>query len=66
MARKHKEAESVAAADHTHDSEHRHGGGWGRRLAMLLAVGGGIFYVVKRNQRRAELDDGVWHEAPSS
>jgi hypothetical protein len=66
MARKHKESEPAAATDHTHDFEHQHGSGWGRRLAMLLAVVGGIFFFVKRNQRRSELDEGVWHEAPSS
>jgi hypothetical protein len=37
-----------------------------RRLAMLLAIAGGAFYVFRRNQRRAKIDEGVWHEAPSA
>jgi hypothetical protein len=37
-----------------------------RRLAVLLAVAGGAFYLVRRNQRRAKIDEGVWHEAPSA
>ena len=37
-----------------------------RRLAMLLAIAGGAVYLVRRNQRRAKIDEGVWHEAPSA
>jgi hypothetical protein len=37
-----------------------------RRLAMLLAIAGGAFYLMRRNQRRAKIDEGVWHEAPSA
>jgi hypothetical protein len=37
-----------------------------RRLAMLLAIAGGGFYLFRRNQRRAKIDEGVWHEAPSA
>ncbi len=37
-----------------------------RKLAMLLAVAGGIFYLMRRSQQRAKIDEGVWHEAPSA
>jgi hypothetical protein len=37
-----------------------------RKLAMLLAIAGGIFYLMRRNQQRAKIDEGVWHEAPSA
>ena len=37
-----------------------------RRLAMLLAITGGAVYLVRRNQRRAKIDEGVWHDAPSA
>lgn len=37
-----------------------------RRLAVLLAVAGGAFYLMRRTQRRAKIDDGVWHEAPGA
>jgi phage shock protein PspC (stress-responsive transcriptional regulator) len=36
------------------------------RLAfVLLALAGGAVYLVRRNQRKAELDEGIWHEAPA-
>jgi hypothetical protein len=53
-------------AEHTHEFEHEHRSRRGRKLALLLAVAGGIAWVMRRNQRRAELDEGVWHEAPSA
>ena len=37
----------------------------GRRLALLVALAGAAAYVVRRNQRKAEIDEGIWHEAPS-
>jgi hypothetical protein len=40
-------------------------GGRGRKLAVLLAVAGAATWLVRRNQRKAELDEGIWHEAPS-
>ena len=40
-------------------------GGRGRKLAVLLALAGAATYLVRRNQRTAELDEGIWHEAPS-
>ncbi len=52
--------------DHTHDFEHNHKPRRVRKLALLLAVAGGALYLVRRNQRRAEIEEGIWHEAPSS
>jgi hypothetical protein len=37
----------------------------GRKLALLLALAGGAAYLLRRNQRKAELDEGIWHEAPT-
>jgi hypothetical protein len=37
----------------------------GRKLTMLVALAGAAAYVVRRNQRKAEIDEGIWHEAPS-
>jgi hypothetical protein len=39
--------------------------GRARRLALLLALAGAATYLVRRNQRKAELDEGIWHEAPA-
>jgi ferric-dicitrate binding protein FerR (iron transport regulator) len=36
----------------------------GRKLALLLALAGAAVYLVRRNQRKAALDEGIWHEAP--
>ncbi len=30
-----------------------------------FALAGGAVYLVRRNQRKAELDEGIWHEAPA-
>ena len=40
-------------------------GGRGRKLAMLVALAGAATWLVRRNQRKAELDEGIWHEAPA-
>ena len=40
-------------------------GGRGRKLAVLLALAGAATWLVRRNQRKAELDEGIWHEAPT-
>ena len=37
----------------------------GRKLALLVALAGASAYLVRRNQRKAEIDEGIWHEAPS-
>jgi hypothetical protein len=52
--------------DHTHDFAHEHRPRRGRRLVVLLALAGGIAFLLRRNQRKAEIDEGVWHEAPAS
>ena len=36
------------------------------KLALLLALIGGAAYLVRRNQRKAQLDEGIWHEAPAT
>ena len=36
----------------------------GRKLALLVALAAAA-YVVRRNQRKAEIDEGIWHEAPA-
>ena len=46
-------------------TENGHRSHRGRRLAVLLALAGGAVYLVRRNQRKAELDEGIWHEAPA-
>jgi hypothetical protein len=37
----------------------------GRKLVLLLALAGAATWLVRRNQRKAELDEGIWHEAPA-
>jgi hypothetical protein len=64
MGRKHSGEEQVPEHSHEFAHEHRQRRR-GRRLAVLLALAGGIAWFVRRNQRRAEIDEGVWHEAPS-
>jgi hypothetical protein len=64
MGRKRRHEDDLP--EHTHDSEHEHRSGRKRKLALLLAIAGGIAWVLRRNQRRAALDEGVWHEAPSA
>ncbi|HEV8372972.1 MAG TPA: hypothetical protein VGR68_07195 [Actinomycetota bacterium] len=65
MGRKH-DGEEGQLPEHSHEFEHEHRSRRGRKLALLLAVAGGIAWVMRRNQRRAELDEGVWHEAPEA
>ena len=40
-------------------------GGRGRKLAVLVALAGAATWLVRRNQRKAEIDEGIWHEAPA-
>jgi ferric-dicitrate binding protein FerR (iron transport regulator) len=37
----------------------------GRKLVLLAALAGAATYLVRRNQRKAEIDEGIWHEAPT-
>jgi hypothetical protein len=64
MGRKHSDEEQVP--EHSHEFAHEHRSRRGRRLAVLLALAGGVAWFVRRNQRKAEIDEGVWHEAPSA
>ncbi len=51
---------------HTHGFEHEHKPRRARKLALLLAITGGALYLLRRSQRHAEIEEGVWHEASSS
>jgi hypothetical protein len=64
MARKTADDADVVAEQR--DIEHERKPRGRRKLAMLLAVAGGIFYLMRRSQQRAKIDEGVWHEAPSA
>ena len=37
----------------------------GRKLFFLVALAGTATYLVRRSRRKAELDEGIWHEAPA-
>ena len=63
MARKTADADVVAKQSDRVGHERKPRGK--RRLALLLAVAGAVLYLVRRNQRRAKIDEGVWHEARS-
>jgi hypothetical protein len=60
MGRKRRDEDQPPA-----ENGHEHRSRRGRKLAVLLALAGGAVYLVRRNQRRAELDEGIWHEAPA-
>jgi hypothetical protein len=47
------------------DPEPEHRSRRGRKLALLVALAGAATYLVRRNQRKAEIDEGIWHEAPA-
>ncbi|HZD68837.1 MAG TPA: hypothetical protein VFA45_07945 [Actinomycetes bacterium] len=64
MAR--KTADADVDAKQSDEVEHRRKPRGRRRLAILLVVAGAIIYLLRRNQRRAKIDEGVWHEAPSA
>ncbi len=66
MARKRGSSDVDLVPEHSHEFEHEHRTGRGRRLVVLLALVGGIAYYARRRQQRAALDVGVWHEAPPS
>ncbi len=63
MGSKRTEVGAEAVSDHAHDE---HKPRRVRKLALLLALAGGTLYLVRRSQRRANIDEGVWHEAPSA
>jgi hypothetical protein len=59
MGRKRRAEDQV-----TEDSAAGRRSGRGRKLAVLLALAGVATWLVRRNQRKAEIDEGIWHEAP--
>jgi len=62
MGRKRKDEDQLPEHDEL-EPEHRSRSG--RKLALLVALAGAAAYMVRRNQRKAEIDEGIWHEAPS-
>jgi ferric-dicitrate binding protein FerR (iron transport regulator) len=73
MGRKRRDEDQVSehtddpgtTADSADDAEPKPRKRRGRKLALLLALAGAATYLVRRNQRKAELDEGIWHEAPA-
>jgi hypothetical protein len=63
MGRKRRDQDQEQAPEHDQAADDRRPRR-GRKLALLLALAGAAVYLVRRNQRRAELDEGIWHEAP--
>ena len=63
MGRKRKDEDQLPEHDEPLEPEHR--SRRGRKLALLVALAGAAAYMVRRNQRKAEIDEGIWHEAPS-
>ena len=62
MGRKRKDEDQLPERD---ELEPEHRSRRGRKLALLVALAGAAAYAVRRNQRKAEIDEGIWHEAPS-
>ena len=60
MGRKRKVEDQLPEHDEPERRSHR-----GRTLAILVAVASAFAYLVRRNQRKAEIDEGIWHEAPT-
>ena len=61
-----KAVEDKDVPEHTHDIDHKHKRRRGRRLLFLLALAGGVLLVMRRRQQQDDLDEGIWHEAPSA
>jgi hypothetical protein len=64
MGRKRKDEDQLPEHDEL-KPEPEHRSRRGRKLALLVALAGAAAYVVRRNQRKAEIDEGIWHEAPA-
>ena len=64
MGRKRQDEDQPPTQDESQQDEPGHRSRRGRNLALLLALAGAV-YLVRRNQRKAELDEGIWHEAPA-
>ena len=61
--RRAEDAEDQVTKDEAAEGGRR--SGRGRKLAVLLALAGVATWLVRRNQRKAEIDEGIWHEAPA-
>jgi hypothetical protein len=64
MGRKRKVEDQLPEHDEL-ESQPEHRSRRGRKLFLLAALAAASAYVVRRNQRKAEIDEGIWHEAPS-
>jgi hypothetical protein len=62
MGRKRKVEDQLPGHDETEPERRSRRG---RKLALLVAVASAFAYLVRRNQRKAEIDEGIWHEAPA-
>ena len=56
MGRKRKDEDQLPEHD---ELEPEHRSRRGRKLALLVALAGAAAYMVRRNQRRAEIDEGI-------
>jgi hypothetical protein len=70
MGRKRRDEDQLSEhnttpADSADDAEPKPRRRRGRKLVLLAALAGAATYLVRRNQRKAELDEGIWHEAPA-
>ena len=59
------DATPAGSAESADDAEPKPRRRRGRKLVLLAALAGTATYLVRRNQRKAELDEGIWHEAPT-
>jgi hypothetical protein len=62
MGRKRKVEDQLPEHDETEPERRSRRG---RKLALLVAVASAFAYLVRRNQRKAEIDEGIWHDAPA-
>jgi hypothetical protein len=62
MGRKRKVEDQLPKHD---ELEPEHRSRRGRKLLLFAALAAASAYLVRRNQRKAEIDEGIWHEAPS-
>ena len=62
MGRKRKVEDQLPEHD---ELEPQHRSRRGRKLFLFAALAAASAYLVRRNQRKAEIDEGIWHEAPS-
>jgi hypothetical protein len=65
MGRKRRAEDAEDQVDKDEAAEGGRRSGRGRKLAVLLALAGVATWLVRRNQRKAEIDEGIWHEAPA-